>query len=270
MARLIEPSMMISRRSTLLLAAFALCFGAFSAARAGFEQQTATVTGTILSIDDQEGTLSLQTRTNRLDLILTNSTEVLINGRTGAINTVEIDDKATVTYETFTFRVTRIAVDRQRKRSGKIVSVNGNSIVLKQASGARLTLTRDNSSRIRLEGRAVDDITVLDGAKATATFDSANRTLLSLNANAPSAKGAVTAFDEDAATLTLSGRRALDFSIDENATIRRDGATAELADITVGDTGEVLFLKKGASRRAIWIDLKSADKKAAQKSGNKN
>ena len=69
----------------------------------------------------------------------------------------EIDDKVTVTYETFTYRVQRIDLNRQRKRKGKIVSVTGNNIVLKQAGGDRLTLTRDNSSRVRLNDRAVDD-----------------------------------------------------------------------------------------------------------------
>jgi hypothetical protein len=255
--------MKTSRRSTFLFAAVAATvgFAGLRAARAGFEQQTATVTGTIIAVDDEEGTLAVQTRTTRLDLILTNSTEVLINGRSGAVNALEIDDKVTVTYETFTYRATRIEVNRQRKRSGKIVSVNGNNIVLKQKSGERLTLTRDNSSRIRLEGRGLDDITVLDGAKATATFDSANRTLLTLNASAPSATGTVTAFDEEKATLTLSGRRPLDFSIDENATIRRDGEPGDLADIAVGDSGTVFFLKRGAGRRAVLLDLESADKK---------
>jgi hypothetical protein len=255
--------MKISRRSTLFLATLtgALSFGAFQAAHAGFEQQTTTVTGTILSIDDQEGTLSIQTRTNRLDLILTNSTEVFINGRAGAVNTLEIDDKVMVTYETFTYRVTRIDLDRQRKRKGKIVSVSGNNIVLKQQSGERLTLTRDASSRIRLEGHALDDITVLAGAKAVATFDSSNRNLLTLNATAPSASGTVTAVDQEAATMTLSGRRALDFTIDENATLRRDGDTAELADIAVGDTGEVFFIKKGVSRRIVLAILESPAKK---------
>ena len=245
----------------LVALAAALTLVGTQAARAGFEQQTATVTGTILAIDDEEGTIAIETRTNRLDLILTNSTEVFINGRSASVNNLELDDKVTVTYETFTYRVTRIDLERQRKRSGKIVSVNGNNIVLKQNSGERLTLTRDNSSRIRLEGRAVDDITVLEGAKAVATFDSANRTLLTLNASAPTARGTVTAFDEEEATLTLSGRRALDFSIDENATIVRDGETAVLADITVGDTGQVIFVKKGTSRRAVLIDLESAKKK---------
>jgi hypothetical protein len=255
--------MKISRRSTLLLAALAatFSFGVLRAATAGFQQQTATVNGTILSIDDEEGTLAVQTRTNRLDLVLTASTEIFINGRSGAVNALEIDDKVTVTYETFTYRVTRIEVDRQRKRTGKIVSVNGNNIVLKQNSGQRLTLTRDNASRIRLEGRSVDDISVLAGAKAVATFDSNNRTLLTLSASAPTARGTVTAFDEEEATMTLSGRRALDFTIDENATIRRDGDTAELADITIGDTGEVVFIKKGASRRVVLVVLESAPKK---------
>lgn len=239
----------------------ALSLGLLQTARAGFEQQTATVTGVILGFDEDDGILTVETRTNRLDLLLTNSTEIFVNGRSAAVNALQLDDRVTVTYETFTYRATRIEVNRQRKRSGRIVSVNGNNIVFKSKSGERVTLTRDASSRIRLEGRAVEDPAVLVRANAVATFDSSNRTLLTLNASAASATGTVTAFDEEEATLTLSGRRALDFNIDENATIRRDGEIAEIADIVVGDTGTVLFLKQGSGRRAVLIDLESADKK---------
>jgi len=215
---------------------------------------TTTVSGTIIGFDNSTALIAINTRLGRRSLLLNSGTLVLLNNHSAARTDIQIGDDARITYEYSTSIATTIHLFRTASRTGTVGTVAATSVQLRLSRRANLTLQANTSTVTDVEGILLDQRGVLTGVRAKAVFEPGSLLLLKLRATSKLASGAIVTVDDEADTLTITGRRDLAFAVDPLATIRRAGATATLADLAVDDDVRVAYVKEGATLRALAVE----------------
>src|SRR5205823_3382116 len=135
----------------------------------------------------------------------------------------------------------------------RISAASGTSISLKLSDGTVLGLHTDANSAVSLEGIAITNPAALLNRKAKAIYEPSTFLILSLAAEANSMRGRITAVDTAAKTLTVTAAKARTMKLDAAANITRNGQTATLADMVVGDHAHVAYIHTRAGFRALAI-----------------
>ena len=240
---------------------------AFVAARAEVEGPITHAQGTVSGFDDDAGLLTIETRLGRRQFFITGGTLILLNGRAGDTgdfgggNNGVNEDYADVAYHIDSLEAVKVRLTREQRRSGRITAADDNSIDLRLRAGGALELEMDNQSRRRAAGVKVEDAAAMVGLNADAVFEPGTGLLISIQAAASTLRGRVTAVDDTAETLTVDGPRDLSFVVPDNATIRRAGQTATLADVAVGDRAQVVFARRGVERQVVALIVRPAPAK---------
>ncbi len=218
----------------------------------------AELEGTVFGFDQDSGQLNVTTRIGPRILLVTNGTQVYLNGRGSAIGSVQQGDTVDVSYDYATSEVIEIYVTRERRRSGTISAATANSIDLRMSGNRQLTMQFDSASRTELAGIAVTDRRVLAGLPATVVFQPGTSNLvLSLAAEANSFKGTIRTITTATRVITVAGtgqdRGTRTVTLDALATLRRNDATAAITEFVVGDQVTVVFVKQGTTRRGLAL-----------------
>jgi hypothetical protein len=223
-----------------------------SAARS---QPLVEVTGNAIGYDASQGLLQVNTRLGTKRYFVTNTTLVLLNNHSSTPQNIQAGDKLVISYDYATVTAKTIRIVRKGRTSGTVVSVSTTAIGVRSANGAVLALRPDAASRILLEGVPLTSNQVLLGRRVTATYEPTSLLVLSLSGTARVSRGTLSEVDADAGLITLNG--SLDtLTVDENATIYRNGISVELADLTAGDRVRVIQVRDGDSVRALAIEAR--------------
>jgi len=218
----------------------------------------AHASGTIYAYDASGPLLSVNTRLGLKRFLLNNRTLVLLNNHSSTLNANNVGDEVIVDYQYDTLIANTVQIIREASRTGTVVSTTTTSISLRLRNGAVLALTTNGNSVVELGGIPLTSNGVLVGRKVTAVYEPGTFTLLSLDGSSKTAKGNITAIDPTNRTLVISGRNALTFDIDADATVRRAGSSAALTDLVVGDRVVVAYLRDASTVRALAIDARAA------------
>jgi len=247
---------MLRTRFTLALLACLLPVP-LSPAHAG-DPPLAEAVGRVISFEQATGILALNTRLGREEFSVSDETLVLLNNHAADTGDIRRGDRARVTYRFDTSEAVIVHLTREAALSGRVVRVTGSSIEVRVGRGAVVSLRPDANSRVELEGIPLEEHSVLVGLRVEAVYEPETFLLLALDGDAPVARGVVSAVDAKTRTLSISGARARTFAVDQAATVRRDGASATLASVAVGDRVRVAFVREGGSLRALAIRAQSS------------
>ncbi len=218
--------------------------------------QTATIEGTVIGYSAQSALLNVMTPVGSRNFLVNTETLIILNGRSSSAQQLTANSEVEVRYEYPSYVARRIDITREAKRSGTIRSATTTTFDLK-IRNAVLTMRPDNNSRIDIEGLALDDRRTLAGLQATVIYEPGTLLVLSAEAQAQKFKGKITALNTTTRVMTVTGTSIRDFTVDTNATIRRDGVTAQITGLAVDDKVTVVFVKAGAVRRALILEAKS-------------
>lgn len=260
--------MRLSRRLSLLLAVFpllALCAARPAAALRSLPE--AHLSGTIFAYDPAGPLLSVNTRLGLKRLLLNNRTLVLLNNHTTTLTANNVGDQVSVDYQYETSTANTVQIIREASRTGTVVSTTATSISVRTAKGIIQAFTTNANSVVELGGIPLTANGVLVGRKVTVIYEPGTSTLLSLDGSSKTVKGTITSIDAAARTLAISGNNPLSFTISTDATVRRAGVSAALADLAVGDRVTVAYLRSAGTVQALAIDARAA---AVTRAGSKS
>ena len=216
------------------------------------------VIGTVLTYDGQDGLLNVKTKRGSRLFLLTGATSVLLNDHPASENDILVGDDVTVTYDNTNSDALVVALTREARREGQVTAINGTSLGFKTKQGTTFTLQMDAKSSIVVGGIPVDNLQILVGQPATLLYEPVTFLVLGLSVNTSTVAGALTAVDTKAQTIMVARNQVRTYTIDPNATIHRNGKTATLADLVVGDRINVACTSPGRrSNRALAIDARS-------------
>jgi hypothetical protein len=208
------------------------------------------IKGTIAAINSKTHTLTVvPPHGASVKVIVNNSTLVKRNGKLGKLAKLRVGDKTSLRYNTRTHKATNVnCVPGTYNIHGTIYAVNttagtititpnegGNNVMLKVNSS---TTIQRNSSPVTLADLAATDL-------VEATYNSASMLASDIKAetNLAEIHGTIADIDTTANTITITP--GWDFiknchdnimlSVDSTTTIQRNGASASLADLRIGD-----------------------------------
>jgi len=218
-------------------------------------QPTRDISGRVTSFDTASMILTVNTALGIKQFLLNARTLILINNHTGTAANITIGDLVTVTYQPFNSIATQVLIIRESTASGKITTATAGSIGLKISSGAVLNLTVNANSVVELNGIPITTPTVLVGLHAHAIYETGTFLLLSLTAESKSlTNGRITVIDTTNRTITVTANgRQFFFTVDLNATVRRNGATDVFSNLQLGDRVKVAYVTKNQVNRALAI-----------------
>jgi len=236
-----------------LILALALLFGMASvglkasrpllAAPVNFE-----ATGTVIGFDQDNNTLSVNTRLGPEVFRVSSTTTILLNNHGATLQDIQQNDQVTVTFRFDTNEASTVHLFREVRRTGKITSVTNTAIGFRVGS-AQLQLRPNEQSRVTLLGIPVTDRSVLTNLPATAVYEPGSLLVLSLGASATGVTGRIKSVDATRRRITLAGRRPTIYAVAANATLLRSGRTAELSEFQVGDRVRFARIGRGATNR---------------------
>jgi hypothetical protein len=215
---------------------------------------TTEVSGTVLGFDPDTTVLSVRTRLGAKSFVVGPSAVIFLNTHTATAANITAGDEVTVTYRYHTGEVTRIRLFRETRVTGTVTSVTAYAITVRTARNVILTLRPDAASQVGLSGISLADRSVLVGRRITALFEPGSLLLLNMTSGTTAASGPITAIDPVAQTITIGGRRPRSLLIDPLATLRRDGETATLDTLVVGDPTRVAFIREGRNFRVLALE----------------
>jgi hypothetical protein len=215
--------------------------------RGGFAQindpPVARQSGEVSGFSQQTFILTLETRLGTRQYQLTESTLVTLNGRQVDTDGITEGDHAVVVYELGTANAVEVRLTREEEVRGRVIGVSNTTLEFRTKSKAILTLRPDDFSHVDIAGLPVDDLNILLRRTAKVIYEPGTFLLLSLAADANYAAGTISVIDAATRTLTVTGKKERAFVVDANATIRRDGETAAIDALAVGDKVRVAFVK---------------------------
>jgi hypothetical protein len=241
----------MSRRLILLVTTL-FCFAAAAAGVPAAEPHLTETTGTVTGFDPDSDQLSVNSRLGPKLFLVTSGTAILLNNHAAGTNDIQAGDQVAVTYRFDTSVATIVHLFRETRIQGRVVSVGATAIGFRFRR-ATLQLRTDAGSRIEVADIPMSGGQALIGRRATAIFEPGTLLLLSLSANAPVASGRLSAVDAAARTVTVAGRRSVQFTLDAAAGVRRNGQAAAIADLRVGDRVKVAFAREGPTNRALAV-----------------
>lgn len=218
---------------------------------------TSEITGTVNGFDTDQSILDVNTRVGRRLYLITNTTLVLLNNHSSTTANIQPGDEVTISYYYPTSEAVIVQLFRETRLRGTVRTVTGTNLDFRLTRRSAVTLRTDALSEIEIEGIRVTNNAVLAGLEATALVEPGTLLVIGLNVHANGAQAKVTLVDTTAGTITIGGRKPRTFTVDPNATLRRDGATATLADLVVGDQVKIAFVKKSGSLRALAVQARS-------------
>ncbi|HTE17356.1 MAG TPA: DUF5666 domain-containing protein, partial [Armatimonadota bacterium] len=132
-----------------------------------------TITGTIVEVNAQAGTLSVDTGNRIVLLQVTGNTDIRLNGRSVSLSALRPGDRVEVTYRenangtntALRIRATEGPQPERRHISGILLAASGNTLTVRSANGREVVLTVNNETTIRINGRLA---TTADLAQALA------------------------------------------------------------------------------------------------------
>lgn len=208
-------------------------------------------TGTFLGFDEDSGIVGVNTRLGTKQLIVVPETLFVLNNRAVQPAALLLGDQVTIRYRFDTAVVFEVFATREARRSGVITDVRANQLDLRIGRGVTLTFSLDSRTRVSLEGILLSDFSVLERKRATLVYEPGSSLLaLSVSGRALRAGARITAIDPNARTVSLGGRRPRTFTLDDTATLRRNGEFVEIDDLVVGDRATLAFVRDGKTLRA--------------------
>lgn len=244
-------------RLLVLLASLCVLTGAAFSPAVHADPPDVTVRGTVIGYDPQSDLLNVNTRLGSRLFLVTASSLILLNDHNATVNDITPGDRVRVTYDYNTSEAVIVDLTREVRRTGKVTSVSTNGFNFRLPGGGNLTLTTNVNTRITVGGLLVENRAILVGRQATLLYEPVTFLALGLSAQAQTVSGAITAIDATARTLSVARNATRAFTVDTNATIRRDGVTATLADLVVGDRITLAFVRHGTTRRALVLQARS-------------
>ncbi len=211
-----------------------------------------TLTGTISGVDTGAGTVTITPRNGGADVVLNvdSTTVIKRSGATASLADLVVSDRVEARYNPVTFLAAYInAWPYLATIKGTISAVNtgaGTVSITPKKGGADVVLNVDSTTVIKRSDATASlaDLQVSD--RVTAKYYPATFLAATISAwpNLVTLKGTISGVDTGAGTLTVTpkyGGADVVLHVDSSTTIKRNGATASLADLKVGDLVEARY-----------------------------
>jgi preprotein translocase subunit YajC len=195
------------------------------------------------------------------------STHIVLNGAASTLSALAAGDEARALYDSAT-KLAAVVQAQSRDHElaeveGTVTSVSKSSVTITPAHGTAVTLTTSATTQIFVDGSISNLSSVKVGDEARALYDSATMIAAVLQAhsrhNEPQravVEGTVTAVTASSITIQPRHGTAVALATDASTRIFRNGRSATLASITVGDQAGALY--DSTTMTALAIEARSS------------
>jgi small nuclear ribonucleoprotein (snRNP)-like protein len=256
------------RKTTHVLTVLSVVFGMLAAATPAFASSSGSeLKGIIASVDTSANTVTIAPKDGSANVTVNvdTSTKIKRNGKSASIADLLVGDKAEVKYNPSTMLASKIEASiNWTELKGVIAAVDttANTVTITPSKGgANVTLNVDASTKIKRNGKsaALAELQVSDKVESKYNGATLLASKIEAKTNTAELKGVIAAVDTTASTVTITpskGGADVTLTVDASTLIKRNGKSAALADLLVGDKVEAKY--NPVTMLASKIEVKSS------------